>query len=105
MPPKTKNTGSGLVWYLQENAYLFNTNIVVQYELQFKDDLIKPGNLIKIKNDRATYKFRCFAHNVVEDETWIDCMDVDRGSWHSFRIDKIKCLVKPKRSRRKKVNA
>lgn len=104
MPPRTKNTES-VAWHLNETAYGFNDDICVKYELEFRGDLIKPGNLIKIKNDRATYKFRCLAHNIKLDSTWIDCMDTSNGAWRSFRIDKIKCLVKPKRSRRKKVNA
>ncbi len=91
--------GTQLWW---ENAYPFNEDIYVQYELQFKKDLIKPGMKIRIKNDRDTYIFRCLAHNVRLDETWIDCMNTASGGWYSFRVSKLKCLVKPKKSRAKK---
>lgn len=92
--------GSSLWW---ENAYPFNDDIHVQYELEFKKDLIKPGNPIKIKNQRGVFKFRCIAHNIRLDVTWIDCMDPN-GQYRSFPIDKLKALVKPKRSRRRKPN-
>ncbi len=86
-----------------ENAYVFNDDIHVQYELEFKKDIIKPGNPIKIKNTRGVFKFRCIAHNIKLDVTWIDCMD-ENGQFRSFYIDQLKMLVKPKRSRRKKPN-
>ncbi len=86
-----------------EGAYTANDDIHVQYELEFKKDIIKPGNPIKIKNQRGVFKFRCVAHNIKLDVTWIDCMDKD-GHYRSFRIDELKTLVKPKRSRAKKPN-
>lgn len=104
-PPRNKNEGNGVSWWQKEDAYLALDNIYVQYELEFGKDLIKAGDLIKIKNQRTTYRFRCLAHNISLEKTWIDCMDVGTGAWFSFRPEKIKCLVKPKKSRRKKVNA
>lgn len=86
-----------------ENAYTFNDDIHVQYELEFGKDLIKPGSRIKIKNQRGVFIFRCMAHNTKLDSTWIDCLGPNH-QWHSFPIDKLKNLVKPKRSRRKKAN-
>jgi hypothetical protein len=96
-----KNTPNSSEWW--ENAYMYNDEIHVQYELEFNKDIIKPGNPVKIKNQRGVYKFRCLAHNIKLDVTWFDCIGPD-GQWHSFYIDKLKCLVKPKRSRRRKVN-
>lgn len=95
------STGKSTEWW--ENAYIFNDDIDVQYELHFEKDVIKPGNPIRIKNQRGIYKFRCLAHNIKLDETWFDCIGPE-GSWHSFPVSKLKCLVKPKRSRRRKVN-
>lgn len=86
-----------------EHAYKIHDHIDVQYELKFNNDIIKPGNPIKVKNQRGVFRFRCLAHNTNLDVTWFDCIGPN-GSWHSFPIDKLKCLIKPKRSRRKKVN-
>jgi hypothetical protein len=86
-----------------ENAYVFNDDIHVLYELEFNKDIIKPGSRIKIKNQRGVFIFRCVAHNIKLDSTWIDCLGPNH-QWHSFPIDRLKNLVKPKRSRRKKAN-
>lgn len=86
-----------------EGAYPFNEDIHVQYELEFGKDTIKPGNPVRIKFQRGVFNFRCLAHNIKLDSTWIDCIGPD-GQWHSFRVDQLKGLVKPKRSRRKKAN-
>lgn len=98
---RVNSTGSSTEWW--DSAYVFNEDIHVQYELAFGNDIIKPGNPIKIKNQRGVYKFRCLAHNIKLDETWFDCLSPE-GAMYSFRIDKLKCLVKPKRSRRRKAN-
>ena len=97
---RTISNGTTEWW---ENAYPFNDDIHVQYELEFGKDVIKPGNKIRIKNDRSVYMFRCLAHNIKLDTTWIDCISTD-GGWRSFPVEKLKCLVKPKRSRAKKPN-
>lgn len=98
---KIDTISTGRAWW--ENAYPANEDIHVQYELAFNKDIIKPGNKIRIKNDRNIYQFRCLAHNIKLDSTWIDCISAD-GGWRSFPIEKLKCLVKPKKSRRKKAN-
>lgn len=102
-PPKTKKSVNE--WWNDRTAYIDHPDIVVQYELEFKKDIIKPGNKIKIKNKRSTFRFRCLAHNTKLDSTWIDCMDMDTGEWRSFRVEQIRNLVKPKRSYRKRTNA
>lgn len=99
---KIISQGQGSEWW--QNAYPANDDIHVQYELEFGKDLIKPGTKIRIKNDRNVYLFRCLAHNSRLDVTWIDCISADGAGWRSFSIDKLKCVVKPKRSRRKKAN-
>lgn len=90
----------GDTWW--KDAYANQPHIDVQYELKFNADVIKPGNKIMIKNFREIFLFRCVAHNVATDTTWIDCINTVTGDWRSFRISKIKGLVKPKKSRRKK---
>lgn len=102
-PPLRKVTPGELPDSWWKNAYVNQPDIHVQYELQFKKDLIKPGTKIKIKYMRGVFKFRCLAHNVKLDSTWIDCIG-DDGAWHSFRVEQLKNVVKPKRSRRKKAN-
>lgn len=88
-------------WF--KNAYPNHTSsIAVAYELKFGQDVIAPGNRIKIKNLRGEYLFRCVASPINGDRPWIDCISVDAGSWHSFPLGQLKELVKPKRSRRKK---
>ena len=82
--------------------YANNDDIIVGYELKFKNDLIKPGILIKFKGSRGQYKFRCVAHNPRLDVTWIDCIDAITHEWRSFYIDRLIGVVKPKRSRRRR---
>lgn len=101
-PPKPKFNATTDSWW--KDAYIGMDHIVAQYELQFEGDLIKPGDRIKIKNKRSSFVFRCLAHNVRLDTTWIDCIDEESGEWRSFRVHEIKCLIKPKKSRRKKKN-
>lgn len=88
-------------WY--KDAYGYNDDIHVQWELAFGKDVIVPGTQIRFKNDRGYYKFRCLAHNKELDVTWIDAVNVMTQAIHSFHVARLKCVVKPKRSRRKKV--
>lgn len=101
-PPFKKGPVNPEAWYL--NSYLANDKIDVQYELAFGKDTITPGTQIRFKNDRGYYKFRCLAHHTELDSTWIDAVNVMTGAMHSFHIARLKCIVKPKRSRRKKTS-
>lgn len=83
--------------------YRNNPNVYVYYELNFKNDVIKPKDRIKIKFDRDTYIFLRLAHHVKNDTTWVDCISEKKGSWHSFHVDSIQRVIRPKRSRRKKI--
>lgn len=83
--------------------YVNNDQIYVSHELLFKNDVIKPGDKIKRKYDRDEYVFMRLAHHIGHDTTWVDAMSVTSGTWHSIRIDDIKCVIRPKRLRRKKV--
>jgi hypothetical protein len=87
--------------YVAPPPYAVNPDIYVLYELQFGNDLIKPGTKIKFKNDRTIYLFRLLAHNKKLDQSWIDVME-EGGGWRSFRVENLKSVVKPKRSRRHK---
>ena len=80
-----------------------NENLHVHYELEFGKDVIKPGDPIKIKNTRGSFKFLKWVHNSKKDVTWIDCMDIKDGQFRSFYIEQLKGVIRPKRSRRKKL--
>ena len=77
-------------------------HIIPSFEFEFQGDTIVPKALIKFKNTRGIFKFRCIATNVTTGKTWIDCINVDTGEWKSFYVEKLKGLVKPKRSRRRR---
>jgi hypothetical protein len=83
--------------------YFHNENIHVFYELEFGKDVIKPGDPLKFKNTRGQFRFIKWVHNSDRDVTWIDCMDIKDGQFRSFYIQMLKGVVRPKRSRRKKV--
>lgn len=82
------------------NAYATHPEIDVEYQLVDGIDIIEPNDKIKFKWDRGTYLFRCLAHNVSLDVRWIDCLDLETGEWRSFRVEKFKGKVKPRRRRK-----
>lgn len=84
--------------------YFHNQNIYVYYELQHGKHTINPGDQLKIKYQRGTFKFIKLVHNMDKDVTWIDCLDGKTGEFRSFYIDAIKGPVIAKRSRKKKEN-
>jgi hypothetical protein len=102
-PPFRTGPHNPDAWW--QMAYHSREDIVVQFELEFGSETITPGTLLKVKNNHGTFKFRCIAHNIHNDKTWFDAIDQRTGEWRSFHLDKIKSIVKPKRSRRKKISA
>lgn len=100
-PTYKASNGSKTGWW--EDAYKDVENIHVQYELTHGKDIIKPGTLIKIKHERPQFKFRCLVHNTKTNTTWIECVEVN-GAFRAFRIEKLKGVVKAKKSRRRKPN-
>jgi hypothetical protein len=85
-------------------SYKVNPDISVFYELKFGKDIIKPGDNLKFKDVRGSFKFIRLAHNVKKDVTWIDCYSPTTGEYRSFYVDKLKGIVHAKRSIRKKMN-
>lgn len=85
-------------------SYRVNPDISVFYELKFGKDIIKPGDSLKFKDVRGTFKFIRLAHNIKKDVTWIDCFSPATGEYRSFYVDKLKGLVRAKKSIRKKLN-
>ena len=84
--------------------YHVNDDISVFYEIKYGKETINPGDLIKIKDVRGTFRFIRLAHNIKKDVTWIDCMNNVTGEYRSFYIDRLKGLVRAKKSIRKKMN-
>jgi hypothetical protein len=83
--------------------YQNNDNVYVAYELAFKNDIIKPGDKFKKKFDRDTYVFLRLAHHIKNDSTWVDALSMSKKSWHSIRVEDIQKVIRPKKSRRKKI--
>lgn len=77
--------------------------ICVNYELEFRKDVIKPGDKLKFKNKRGTFQFRFWVHNARLDKTWIDCTDITTGEFRAFWIADLKGVIRPKKSRAKKI--
>lgn len=84
--------------------FWYHDHVHVYYELSFGNDVIKPGDKIKIKNTRGDFIFIKWVHNSQKDVTWIDCRDSKTQEDRSFYIENLKAVVRPKKSRRKKTN-
>lgn len=82
--------------------YRNNPNIHVYYEIEFLKDTIRPGDRITFKHIRGEFIFILMAHNSEKDVTWIDCRNPITGEYRAFYIDRLKSLVRDKKSRRKK---
>ena len=87
-----------------KKPYNVNPDISVFNEIKYGKEVIKPGDLIKFKDVRGTFRFLQMAHNVKKDVTWVDCMHPITGEYRSFYIEKLKGLVRAKKSIRKKMN-
>jgi len=84
--------------------YGVNPDISIFYELKFGNKTIEPGDTLKFKDVRGTFRFIQLAHNVKKDVTWIDCYSPTTGEYRSFYVDKLKGVVHAKKSIRKKMN-
>jgi hypothetical protein len=88
----------------QRTHYGVNPDISVFYELKFGNKTIEPGDALKFKEVRGTFKFIRLAHNIKKDVTWIDCYSPTTGEYRSFYVDRLKAVVSAKKSIRKKMN-
>jgi hypothetical protein len=89
---------------IEVKPYFHNDNIVCFYELEFKRDVIKPGEKIKFKGERGIFTFHKWVHHKEKDVRWIDCMEVATGRFRSIPVENLKGISRPKRSRRKKTD-
>jgi hypothetical protein len=85
-------------------TYKVNPDISVFYELKFGKTVIKPGDSLKFKDVRGSFRFIRLAHNIKKDVTWIDCYSPSTGEYRSFYVDRLKGVVHAKKSIRKKMN-
>jgi hypothetical protein len=88
----------------EQTHYGVNPDISVFYELKFGKDIIKPGDNLKFKDVRGSFRFIRLAHNVKKDVTWIDCYSPATGEYRSFYVERLKGVVHAKKSIRKKMN-
>lgn len=93
--PRARGEKNPDAWWQQ--AYSGIPHIIASYEFELDGDAILPKSLIKFKNTRGSFKFRCVATNTRTGKTWIDCINADTGEWKSFYVEKLKGLVKPRR--------
>lgn len=91
-----KTSGKSLWW---EKAYQGMPHVEVVNEYVHGKDTFEPGSPVKIKNQRGVFLFRCYAKNTLTDTEWLDFIGPEK-QWHSFRPEKIKGLVKPRKFRR-----
>lgn len=89
---------------VERPAYAVNPDISVFYELKFGKDTIQPGDMLKFKDVRGSFRFIQLAHNARLDRTWIDCYDSITGEYRAFYVDRLKGIVHAKKSIRKKMN-
>jgi hypothetical protein len=82
--------------------YSTKEHLNVQYELAFGQSIIRTGSLVKFRNDRGQYKFRCLVHDPKIDTTWIEAFSVKTGKLHSFHVSRLVGPSLAKRSRRDK---
>lgn len=82
-----------------------NPNIDVQYELTIGEDVLKSGDKVKLKGDNRTlYTFRCLAHNIELDKTWVDLVGPE--GFRSVRVEVLRLIkIVKKRSRARKPNS
>lgn len=102
-PYKNKSGAKNPRWW--DKAYESHSSIDVEYQYVDGKDVVEPGDKIRFKWERGTFKFRCLAHNVLLDTRWIDCIDDASGEWRSFRVEKFKGKVKPRKRRKVLKNA
>jgi hypothetical protein len=67
----------------------------------FGSEVVSPGAIIRFRNVRGTFKFIRFARNEEKGTSWIDCMSVKSGSFHSFPESSFSRTIKPRKYRTK----
>jgi len=81
--------------------YFLNPDISF-IDLYINKELIAPGTLLRIKNDRTIYVFQRMCYNSRLGKEWVDLRSQSNGDWKSVYPDKIAGKYLAKRSRAKK---
>lgn len=95
----------GLTMILPESMwtdFAGREHLNIQFELAFETGVIKAGSVVKFRNDRGIYKFRCLVHDSKVDTTWIEAFNLKTGKLHSFHVSRLRGPSLLKRSRRDK---
>lgn len=83
-----------------EADHYVNPNWDISYEYQLGKDILKPGMKIKIKKEHGEFIFQRVVHHKEKDVMWVDCYS--KSGYRAFYVDRVKCVVKPKRKYVKK---
>lgn len=87
---------------LESKPFPLQPHISVDDSLNFKNDVINLGDTLKFKEMRGTFKFLGVVHNSEKEVTWIECRDTKNGHYRSFYVERLKSVVRPRKSRKKK---
>ena len=80
-----------------------NKNITILFSWIHGNDEILPGDKILFKNTRGKFTFVKVVENRDRGVIWIDCLEDKTHMFRSFYVDKLKCKVKPRKQRKKKI--
>lgn len=105
MAPTNKKTPDNPHGWWQD-AWKGNPDMEVSYSFPLGKDMLEVSEIkntaFKLKNRQDIYKFRCHVTNTRTGKSWIEAIDVNRQSFKSVRVEAIKGIIKPKRTRRKR---
>ena len=85
--------------------YPHNDAITVYDTYTFKGNEWQRGQEIRIKNMRGTFTFYSYGKNEELGTEWVTVLSKFGGSFHSFRPEKIKDIVRPKAVRKRRVKS
>ena len=60
------------------------------------EGVVNEGDIIKIKGERGSFKFIKYVFNPNNDKEWIDCINVRKDGFRSFRPNKVIVQKQPK---------
>lgn len=82
-----------------KEPYHHNPNIKVEYEMDFNGETILPNTKLRFSGSKAPYYFRYKVTNSDLNKTWIDCMNIKTGAFHSYDIKLLQNIVKDKKKK------
>lgn len=97
MQKKNKGTSEKGPYHLIQSISTFD-------EMKFGKEVINVGDIIRIKNEKGNFRFTRLVHNSSKDVTWIDCYEVTSGVYRAFYVDRLKGLIRSKKTARKKID-